>query len=94
MSGSVEAIVDAIGTYEPLDDEPDMIIVNFDIGPVSLADIREAHKSDPKLRVINFNQSVEPKIAEEAKMGYKFSGEFHRVESGSKTAHLIRKFCG
>lgn len=33
---------DAIGKYEPEDDEPTMSVVNFDIGSISAADIKEA----------------------------------------------------
>ena len=67
MSGSVEAIVDAIGAFEPLDDEPAMSVVNFDVGELNASDIKEALSNKPKLTIINFNQPIPPKIAQEAK---------------------------
>ena len=67
MSGSVEAIVDAIGAFEPLDDEPAMSVVNFDVGELTTQDIKEAASNTPKLSIINFNQPISPKIAKEAK---------------------------
>merc|ERR1712043_97977 len=49
VSGSVEAIIDAIGKYDPEDDEPMMSIVNFDVGSISAADIKEASSASPHL---------------------------------------------
>lgn len=72
MSGSVEAIVDAIGLYEAGDDEPLMNIINFDVGPINANDIKEAHTADPKLQIINFNQPISPNMTAQAqKLGIK-----------------------
>ena len=46
----MEAIVDAIEKYSPEDDEPDMTIVNFDVGPVTRENIKEAAEANPKLQ--------------------------------------------
>ncbi|CBY11820.1 unnamed protein product, partial [Oikopleura dioica] len=67
VSGSVEAIIDAISKYEPEDDEPMMSVVNFDVGSISTADIKEASSASPKLQIINFNQQISPKILTESK---------------------------
>ena len=63
----MEAIVDAIGAFDPLDDEPAMSVVNFDVGELTAQDIKEAASNKPKLSIINFNQPIPPKIATEAK---------------------------
>jgi len=70
--------------YEPADDEPEMNVVNFDIGPITQSDIKEANKADPKLSIINFNQPVPPKMVEMAKKHdikiYTYSVIYHLMD--------------